>query len=196
MSKVVEFTREDTLVAALIKRMAGGEVGALDTLYHLYHGTFLRLFRSILQDDFEAEEVLQDMFVKLYRDAWRYDPRMGAPFSWIVTIGKRMAIDRLRRRKNRPELLYNQMEQDGDSADNKLGHDDNSIHNNVELDWIRESLQELPDSQREAIELAFFMGYTHHEISDMLAKPLGTIKSDLRRGMMELRKAYLEGTNG
>ncbi|MEX0321071.1 MAG: RNA polymerase sigma factor [Puniceicoccaceae bacterium] len=196
MSKVVQFSREDTLVATLIERMASSDVAALDTLYHLYHGTFLRLFSSILKDDFEAEEVLQDMFVKLYREAWRYDPKMGAPFSWVVTIGKRMAIDRLRRREKRPQLIGDQMEQDGELADNDMDHAENPVHQSAELDWIRESLRGLPDSQREAIELAYFQGFTQQEIADHLGKPLGTIKSELRRGMIQLRKDYLEGNHG
>lgn len=196
MSKVVQFTREDTLVATLIERMASGDVAALDTLYHLYHGTFLRLFSSILKDDFEAEEVLQDMFVKLYREAWRYDPKMGAPFSWVVTIGKRMAIDRLRRREKRMQLIGNQMEQDGEMADNDMDHAENPVHQSAELDWIRESLRGLPEPQRKAIELAYFQGFTQQEIADHLGKPLGTIKSELRRGMIQLRKDYLEGNHG
>lgn len=196
MSKATQFTGEDTLVAALIERIAAGDVAALDTLYHLYHGTFLRLFRSILNDDFEAEELLQDMFVKLYREAWRYDPKMGAPFSWIVTIGKRMAIDKLRRRQNRPQLVGNQMEQDQELADKAFYNAEGSVHRNVELDWIRESMRGLPEVQREAIELAYFRGYTQQEIADFLEKPLGTVKSELRRGMIQLRRKYLEGENG
>ncbi len=196
MKKVVQFSREDTLVAALIERMAAGEVAALDTLYHLYSGTFLRLFSSILKDEFEAEEVLQDMFVKLYREAWRYDPKMGAPFSWIVTIGKRMAIDRLRRREKRPEFIGDPMEQEADPADHNMDHAENPVYQNAELDWVRESLGGLPDFQREAIELAYFQGYSQQEIANLLGKPLGTIKSELRRGMIQLRKDYLEGSHG
>jgi RNA polymerase sigma-70 factor (ECF subfamily) len=196
VSKVVQFSREDTLVSTLLERIAAGEVEALDTLYHLYHGTFLRLFSSILKDEFEGEEVLQDMFVKIYREAWRYDPKMGAPFSWIVTIGKRMAIDRLRRRQRRPQLLGDGMEQDEESADNSMDHAENPVHQNAELEWVRESLRGLPDTQQEAIELAYFQGFTQQEIAERLGKPLGTIKSELRRGMIQLRKSYLEGSHG
>lgn len=188
------FNEEDRLAAAWIARMADREAAALDELYRLYHRPLLSLFSAVLKDAFASEEVLQDTFVRAFRDARRYDPESGTPFAWLATIGKRMAIDRLRKRRSRPRLAADKREHPADLADNNLGNADSNVHESLELRWIRESLKGLSESQREMIELAFLEGYTHHEISNKLQKPLGTVKSDLRRGLMRLRKAYLEGT--
>jgi RNA polymerase sigma-70 factor (ECF subfamily) len=189
------FNEEDRLAAGLIGRMAARDTDALDELYRLYHRPLLSLFSAVLKDAFAAEEVLQDTFVRSYREAHRYDPEAGNPFAWLATIGKRMAIDRLRKRRARPNLTPDKREQPGDPADKDLGNVDSKVHDSLEFRWIQECLQGLSGSQREMIELAFLEGYTHHEISNKLQKPLGTVKSDLRRGLMRLRKAYLEGND-
>ena len=188
-----EFNAEERLSASWIKKMGDGEVEALNALYSLYHRPLLSLFSAILKDDFETEEVLQDTFVRAYRDAKRFDPELGVPFAWLVTIGKRLAFDRLRRRRSRPNLTQDIGEHPGDSVDKEGGNAQSKVHQNLEHRWIRDCLQALSETQKETIELAFYDGYTHNEISEKLDKPLGTVKSDLRRGMMMLRKAYLEG---
>ncbi|MEX0325450.1 MAG: RNA polymerase sigma factor [Puniceicoccaceae bacterium] len=187
------FSAEDRLAASWIGKMADREVEALDALYSLYHLPLLTLFRRIVNDDFEAEEILQDTFVKAYRNASRYNPKLGAPFAWLVTIGKRLAFDLLRKKRARPVLAEENTEHPSRSGDKTSSTAKAEIHRNLEYRWVRESLAGLNDSQRETIELALLEGYTHHEISDKLDKPLGTVKSDLRRGLLRLRKLYLEG---
>ena len=189
------FSAEDKLAASWIGKMVNRDVEALDALYSLYHLPLLSLFRRILKDEFEAEEVLQDTFVKAYQNAMRYNPQLGAPFAWLVTIGKRLAFDLLRKRRSRPNLAEENREHPHISADNTPDGVKTEIHRDLEYSLIRESLSSLSDSQREIIELALLEGYTHHEISDKLEKPLGTVKSDLRRGLMRLRKLYLEGND-
>ncbi|MEX0332258.1 MAG: RNA polymerase sigma factor [Puniceicoccaceae bacterium] len=187
------FSAEDKLAASWIVKMADGEMEALDALYSLYHLPLLSLFRRIVNDDFEAEEVLQDTFIKAYRNATRYNPKLGAPFAWLVTIGKRLAFDLLRKKRSRPVLTEEKTEQMPLVGDKTPGNAKAEIHRNLEYRWVQESLAGLNDSQREIIGLALLEGYTHHEISNKLDKPLGTVKSDLRRGLMRLRKLYLEG---
>jgi RNA polymerase sigma-70 factor (ECF subfamily) len=187
------FTAEDELAAAWVIKMKTGEVEALDALYSLYHRPLLSMFTAILRDIFEAEEILQDTYVRAFRQADRYNPEIGVPFAWLATIGKRLAIDRLRKRRARPDLLPDKREHSSDVADKDLGNVNSQVHQDLEYRWVRDCLEGLHPSQREIIELAFLEGYTHHEISDKLDKPLGTVKSDLRRGLMRLRKSYLEG---
>jgi len=188
-----DFTAEERLAATWIERLATSDVDALDALYALYHQPLLGLFRAILKDAFEAEEVLQDTFLRAYRQAGRFNPELGTPFTWLATIGKRLAIDRLRRREVRPEFAMDLMELPVNSEDNPLGNVHGKAHQQLEAHWIRDCLQNLSETQREVIEMAFLHGYTHHEIADRLDRPLGTVKSDLYRGLNQLRKAYLDG---
>jgi len=175
--------------------MADGDKEALNALYGAYHRQLLGLLTSFLRDPFEAEEVLQDTFIKACRMADRFDTDLGTPFTWLVTIGKRLAIDRLRKRRVRAEISADSREHREQSGDNEFGNVKQQVHQNLEFNWMRDRLAGLSESQRETIELAFLGGYTHHEIAKMLDRPLGTVKSDLRRGLNQLRKAYLEGND-
>lgn len=179
---------EDTLASGWIKRMSEGEVAALDALYRLYHRPMLTIFAGILRDRSDAEEVLQDTFIKAYREASRFNSELGSPFAWLVTIGKRLSIDRLRRRRARPIIeSREQLESAGDESD---AH--KRVQEGVEYHWIFSKLECLPDRQREAIRMAFLDGYTHQEIAERSGRPLGTVKSDLRRGLVKLRDIYGE----
>lgn len=179
---------EDTLASGWIKRMSEGEVAALDALYRLYHRPMLTIFAGILRDRSDAEEVLQDTFIRAYREASRFNPELGSPFAWLVTIGKRLSIDRLRRRRARPKTENReQVESESDEFD---AH--KRVQEGVEYHWILSKLECLPDRQREAIKMAFLEGYTHHEIAERCKRPLGTVKSDLRRGLGKLREIYGE----
>ena len=190
-----DFTAEDRMAAGWILRMAEGEVADLDALYRLYHRPLLGLFGAILKDDFAAEEVLQDTFLRAFGQAGRFDPELGTPFTWLATIGKRMAIDRLRRRRTQPVIQAESMEQPEISGDNYSGDIHERAHRSLEAQWVRDCFSDLSEAQQEVIDLAFLQGYTHQEIAEMLKKPLGTVKSDLYRGLTQLRKAYLDGND-
>lgn len=194
MKPPAEFTAEDRQAAGWIAAMATGEERGLTELYGLYHRPLLSFLVSILQDGGEAEEVLQDLFVRAYRAAARYDPALGTPFAWLATIGRRLAIDCLRKRRRRPALESNQREHPAVFADKHM--DDKEAYNGLDASWLRDQLGGLPQHQREALVLAFLRGHTHFEIAALLKRPLGTVKSDLRRGLMQLRKAYQDNHEG
>jgi RNA polymerase sigma-70 factor (ECF subfamily) len=195
MKLPADFSAEEQAAAMWIRGMAQGRTGALDELYHAYHRPLLRLFGAILKDDFEAEEVLQDTFVKAYRMAGRYDAALATPYAWLVTIGRRLAIDRLRRRAARPGMQPDSMEQPAPSADNGTGNGQQRADQQLEYAWIRDQFAALAPAQREAIELVLLDGHTHQEVALALGRPLGTVKSDLRRGLLQLRKLLLEGND-
>jgi len=175
-----------------IERISQGESQGLDSLYTLYHRPILSLISGILNDMGAAEEVLQDVFVRVFYKAEKFDPELGTPFSWLATIGKRLALDRLRKKRRRNNILAEEREHSGEVADKNIF--DESSNGQIEGDsvWMGEILSTISDAQREVIDLAFLQGYTHIEISKALNKPLGTVKSDLRRGMIQLRKHCLE----
>lgn len=183
-----EFSTEERHASRWLERMAEGQASGLDALYALYHRPLLSFLLSIVQDSGAAEEILQDTFIRAFRSASRFDPQLGTPFSWLATIGKRQAIDWLRRQRCRPEIVGHQTEQPGGFADKSLLDDTTRLHNHIEHTWLREAMGGLAPGQREVIELAFFEGFTHVEIAEALNRPLGTVKSDLRRGLLELKK--------
>ena len=171
----------------LLRRVAQGDREAFAQLYDQFSGILYATALKVLQDAKEAEDVLQEVFLQIWNKAGNYDPNLGKPLTWTLTLTRHRAIDRLRSTQRRyklvedatPELADNQP-QAAESSD----ADQNLI--------VRNAVQSLPAEQRQAIELAFFGGLTQDEISQNLQQPLGTIKARIRRGMMKLR-ASLEG---
>ena len=185
------FDEEDQLASNHLAGMASGDVESLKSLYKLYQRPLLAVIQAVTGDLGGSEEILQDVFVRAYRDAGRFDPQLGAPFLWLATIARRMAIDWLRKKQRRPGFVELEREQDQADADTLSGSNENSPQQHLEARLVLEQLACLPSDQGRAVELAFLRGYTHREIARILGKPLGTIKSDLRRGLLRLRKIYL-----
>ena len=191
MKEPSDYAEEDRLAAGWIELILKGDSQGLDSLYALYHRPILSLITGFLADAGMAEEVLQDVFVRVYEKADRFDPELGTPFTWLATIGKRMALDRLRKQRRHKQILSEEREHSLDFVDKTILDVSTNEQNSLDSLGVAELLETVSQAQREVIELAFMQGYTHFEISEVLNKPLGTIKSDLRRGMMQLRKQCL-----
>lgn len=188
--RVREHTRrmdDASIEAELIRRIAKGERSAFDELYARYSRPLFSYILKFLRDHGQAEEVLQDAFVKIWRSAPRYDRSLSRPFSWCVLITKRICIDKIRARKPvtvsedpvalRPVEEQRQSERDPSELV-EVG-DDVSI--------LSEMVERLPESQRVTLRLAMRTGLTQQEISDKLNMPLGTVKTAMRRGMQRLK---------
>ena len=171
--------------------MARRDADALQLLYELYQRPLLAFIRSIVRDPGAAEEILQDLYVRSYQEAARFDPDLGTPFSWMATIARRFSIDWLRKNRRQTDLIQVEAEQPEGFADKVPLDDEFDLQEKVEGRDLLGFLERLPAGQSQAIRLAFLGGYTHHEIAEKTGKPLGTVKSDLRRGVLRLRKWYL-----
>lgn len=175
----------------LLRRIADGDRSAFANFYDQYSGLLFSIAVKVLNDSKEAEDVLQEVFLQIWNKADAYDPMLGRPASWAVTLTRNKAIDRIRASQRRSKLLEqaaieaNAMPDDSPSANEKLLGRENS-------EMIRSVVAALPSDQRRAIELAFFSGLTQDEIAKTLREPLGTIKARIRRGMLKLREK-LEG---
>jgi RNA polymerase sigma-70 factor (ECF subfamily) len=191
MKLPAEFNPEDRLAAGLIRRMADSDTTGLKALYSLYQRPLLGFIQRMVHETGGSEEVLQDVFVRAYERAGRFDPEKGTPFVWLATIARRMAIDWMRRHQRQPQFVANPGEHSREIADKGISDEMLTVHDKLEAQWMLDSLRSLPEDQGKAMELAFFGGYTHVEIAELLGKPLGTVKSDLRRGLLQLRKDYL-----
>jgi RNA polymerase sigma-70 factor, ECF subfamily len=178
--------------AGLITRIAQGDDSAFDALYKRFSGSLYGMAFRMMNDAKEAEDVLQEGFTYIWRKAGTYDPNRSSPFAWAVMITRNKAIDRLRvrqrieklREKVTSEELFDR-DKDETSANEPALRERSAI--------VRSALQEIPQEQRQALELSFFGGLTHEQIAERLDTPLGTIKARIRRGLLRLRDCLKEG---
>jgi RNA polymerase sigma-70 factor (ECF subfamily) len=172
---------------ALIQRVGRGDQAAFSDMYDsvapLVHGVVLKIVR----DPSQAEEVVQEVFVELWRVAPRFDPARGTVTSWVATIAHRRAVDRVRSEqaaRNRVEREATRVERPHDEvADSVVAVDETQF----ERRRVRRALDRLTSMQREAVELAYFGGHTYREVAVLLGVPEGTIKTRIRDGMIRLR---------
>lgn len=182
---------EDRLAAGYIKRMCSRDVDALSLLYGLYQAPLLSLIHAIVGEKEAAEEIFQDTFVQAFDQADRFNPLKGTPFVWLATIARRKSIDWIRKRDRRPQFVDVEREQESRIADKEKSNENFGISQQLEARFVLERFSDLPDREQRALELAFIYGYTQQEIANQLDCPLGTVKSDLRRGLQRLRQLYL-----
>lgn len=167
-----------------LRAVARGDESALSSLYDSYSRILFRLILRILNDREEAEDVLQEVFLQVWRRAADYDERRGRPFTWLVTLARSRAIDRLRalgsRQRAVTESAREVSEEVSDAARDAFKSEQGEI--------VRRALAELPEEQRRALVLAYFEGLSQSEIAVRLGAPLGTVKTRMRSGLMKLRE--------
>lgn len=172
---------------ALMRRMVEADETALGALYDRWVRSLYSLVLHLLKDPDEAEDVVEETFWQAWRKAGSYEPSRGAVSTWLLTIGRRKALDRLRARKrSREDLLAD----DRSLADLPSSEPDPSLDvEGAELrENIRQALNGLPDEQRQVLELGYFNGLSQSEIADVTGQPLGTVKTRMRLAMQKLRE--------
>jgi RNA polymerase sigma-70 factor (ECF subfamily) len=174
----------------LMPRVAAGDRVAFSDLYDRFsrplYGTALR----ILQDPAEAQDVVHDAFVNVWEKAATFESGRGTAFSWVLTSVRNRAIDRVRTRRRRSELLANAPEADVPHLATDTGPSgSDTAAAGDEARVVRETVGGLPPEQRRSLELAFFGGLTQEQIAAKLGEPLGTVKARIRRGLLKLRES-------
>jgi RNA polymerase sigma-70 factor, ECF subfamily len=174
--------------SALVERMKAGDESALSTLYDRYSPMLFGVLMRILKEREAAEEVLQDVFLQLWRNAARFDASRGSLPAWLMVISRNRAISRLRGRRDR-EVME---EKEGDYA-NTFASAQNIEDDAARAELARglkAALATLPAEQRQAVELAYFEGMTQSEIAARTGAPLGTVKTRVRTAMQSLRQLF------
>lgn len=175
--------------ALLLKRVAAGDRAAFSELYDRFSKPLYSTAVRILTDTAEAQDVVHDAFVALWDKASTYEASRGTAFSWALTLTRNRAIDRLRSRRRRAELLENSAPSDLGLDENSSGPSaDESADTSDQAAAVRAAVETLPSDQQSALKLAFFSGLTQEEIAARLSTPLGTIKARIRRGLLKLRE--------
>ena len=169
----------------LLRAIAGGDEQALASLYDRYRLILFSLVLRILHSRDEAEDVLQELFLQVWKRASDFDEARGRPFTWLVTLARSRAIDRLRSLNARERTATEAARAVGpesfsDAVDDAIRAQESVV--------VRRALAELPEEQRHALMLAYFEGLTQTEIATRLDAPLGTVKTRMRSGMIKLRE--------
>ena len=175
------------LQADLLRRIAAQDREALAQFYDQNAGIIYSTALRMLGDTSEAEEVVQDVFVQIWTKAGSYNAKLGKPFHWTLGIARNRSIDRLRSRQRRNKVFQETTEEIFTAAV-APEMDSPALLGTDEAATIQSAVKNLPPDQRQAVEMAFFRGLTHAEISETLNEPLGTVKARIRRGMLKLRE--------
>ncbi|HYK42737.1 MAG TPA: sigma-70 family RNA polymerase sigma factor [Thermoanaerobaculia bacterium] len=170
---------------ALIARIERRDADALAELYDRYSARLMGLAQRIVGDTGEAEEVLQELFLWVWRSASSFDAARGSVIAWLLVATRSRSIDRVRARRPAARAGLRKVETIPDAP----GPQDVEA-DSADKQWerlCRSAISELPEDQRRTLELAYFEGLTHQEISEQTGTPLGTVKTRVRLGLMKLR---------
>jgi RNA polymerase sigma-70 factor (ECF subfamily) len=168
----------------LLQQTAAADQRAFSELYDRVAPRVLGLIRRLLVDHAQSEEVAQEVFLEIWRTAPKFDTERGAAMSWILTMAHRRAVDRVR------------ASQSGHDRDLKIGIRDlereydqtsETVEIRIEHERVKKAMAQLTELQRQAISLAYYGGYSHSEVAELLHVPIGTVKTRLRDGMIRLR---------
>lgn len=176
-------------VGALLRRAAAGDEAAFAGLYDEVAPAVYGAVKRVVRNPAQADEVTQETFLDVWRTAARFDAERGSAMTWILTVAHRRAVDRVRSEESQQRRA--------ERLRNTSAIDEAPISEVVidELDRARvgKALDNLTPIQRQSVELAYFGGHTHAEISALLDLPLGTVKTRIRDGLIRLRDALEEG---
>jgi len=184
MSLRVEPQAEPESDVELLHAVARGDEEALARLYDQYRVILFSVLVRILKSREEAEDVLQEVFLQVWRRAKDFDQSRGKPFTWLVTLARSRAIDRIRQLGARQRLADSAAQNTPDVVSDAVS---DTLHSE-QREIVAGALAALPDEQRRTLNLAYFDGLTQSEIAEQLGTPLGTVKTRMRSGMIKLRE--------
>lgn len=183
MKPVLEPT---TTTRSVLQRIADGDETAVDDCLHVYGGLVWSLAKRSMRCPSDAEDAVQEIFVEVWQSAARYEPDRGSETTFVATIARRKLIDRMRRRPEPAEALAT-MEDSTDTA-HATPPPDLQVEVEDEARKARHCLQKFAERQREALRLSIQQSLPHRVIAQRLNLPLGTVKSLVRRGLLQLRE--------
>ena len=170
----------------LIKRFKNKDISAFEEIYNMYSNQMKSVIFNIVKNDEDTEELVQDVFIKAWNNAESYAPEKGRLFTWILNISRNAAIDKTRskdfkkRKQNSDATFFVDIFESYDNLDKR-----------VDALGIKKYLNNIKDNCKRLIELIYFKGYTQQEASEEIAIPLGTVKTNLRRCISDLRAIIL-----
>jgi len=168
--------------AALLARVQRGDEQAMALLFDRYSKIVYSVALRVLRDAASAEDVLQEIFMQIWRNPVSFVAARGSLGGWLAVVTRNRSIDALRRKKPTEQVEEMQLASPGNMAD--------EAERNLMMEKARVVIGQLPAEQRKTLEMAFFDGLTHSEIAEMTGDPLGTVKTRIRSALLTLRKAF------
>ena len=175
--------------SGLLERISNGQEDALSDLYDIYSRCTYSLILKIVKNREEAEDIMQSLFIKIWHKASSFDKTKGSVYSWITTMARNSAIDRIRSKQyknNRNNLDDLDDYMKAGSNEEITGLDYSII--NERADIVSKALKKIPQEQSQVIELAYFEGLTQSEMAEQLKIPLGTVKTRMRQALIKMEK--------
>jgi RNA polymerase sigma-70 factor (ECF subfamily) len=169
--------------AESLTRLGRRDENAMEDIFRRYSGPVYSVALRVLHDTGQAEDVLQEVFLQLWRNPTAFDQDRGSLGAWLMVVARNRAIDLLRRRKPSDSVEDVILASSVNVADEAV--------RNVMMGKVHRALAELPSEQRKSLELAYFEGLSHTEIASRTGDPLGTVKTRIRQALITLRKAFV-----
>lgn len=187
--------KDSAALAGLLSRIAMGDRVAFDTLYRQSSAHLLGVILRIQDNRAQAEDVLQEVYVNVWRAAQSFNPALSQASTWLVSIARHRAIDSLRRRQTQVQTVSTSAAGPDEDADHDLlDHiadegpgPDELLAQSAQARQLHHCMDQLSAQQQHSLALAYYQGLSHAEVADQLGQPLGTVKSWVRRGLQALR---------
>lgn len=176
----------------LIRLIAHAHTDALSELYDRYNRLVFSLALNATGDQALAEEITLDVFTQIWEKAKTYQADRAKVSTWLTSIARYRSIDELRRRGSRPEQHSVSWAEVSPATMPRVNGPEEAVELSIQRQQVRAAVAQLPEEQRQVLALAYFQGYTHSEIAEMLEQPLGTIKTRIRLAMQKLRPMLQE----
>lgn len=174
--------------AAWIQAIANGDRESFRKLHERYRAILFFTIHKVLGNNEDSEDVLQEVFAKIWNKAHLFDLDRGKPLTWATTMARNRAIDRYRSKQRRSKLGMRYEDHVEVIRDRSTNSTERDIVHNETADMLRSAVLELTPAQQEAIDLAYFGGLTQSEVAERTGQPLGTVKARIRRGIERLEK--------
>jgi RNA polymerase sigma-70 factor, ECF subfamily len=180
----MQLSSDSSIAVHLIEQVANQDREAFSQLYDRFSSLVFTLAMRMLKARSDAEDLLQEVFVQIWRQAENYSAERGSPEAWIINIARSRAIDKIRSIRRMEKSLV--LTEDPARAEARNNVEGSAAESEARL-TMSSALMNLPESQRRVLELAYFDGFTQSEIAERLGEPLGTIKTRMRSGIQRLR---------
>jgi len=171
-----------------LRGVANGDRQCFQNLHERFKGLVFTTIYKVLNDHQDSEDTMQEVFAQIWQKAGMFVEKKGKPHTWITTMARNRAIDKLRSKQRRAKLRDSFQEESETMEQTKQIDAVTDVYQNERSEVIRSAVMELSLEQRQAIELAFFSGLTQNEVADQLGQPLGTVKARIRRGVTRLKE--------